>query len=78
MAMDMLALGESIRELEETGANADEETMGTPKGYEVSYKPFTISGKIQRKRRANEINNIPRSTPNMKYAHVGAPKKVRR
>ena len=42
MAMDMLALGESIRELEEMGANADEETMGTPKGYEVSYKPFTI------------------------------------
>jgi hypothetical protein len=78
MAMDMLTLGESIRELEETGSNADEETMGTPKGYEVSYKPFTISGNIQSQRRANEINNIPRSTPNMKYAHVGAPKKVRR
>jgi len=76
MAMDMLALGESIRELEETGANADE--MGTPKGYQVSYKPFTISGKIQSQRRANEINDIPKSTPNMKYTHVGAPKKVRR
>jgi hypothetical protein len=70
MAMDMLALGESIRELEETAANADGETMG--------YKPFAISGKIQSQRRANEINNIPRSKPNMKYAQVGAPTRVRR
>jgi hypothetical protein len=36
MAMDMLALANSIRELEETGAKADKETKGTPKGYEVS------------------------------------------
>jgi len=47
MAMDMLAPGEPIKELEEIGAEADEETKGTPKGYEVSYELFSINGKMR-------------------------------
>ena len=46
MAMDMLAPGEPIKELEETGAKADEEAKGTPKGYEVGYELFSINGKM--------------------------------
>ena len=46
MAMDMLAPGAPIKELEETGAKADEETKGTPKGYEVGYELFSINGKM--------------------------------
>ena len=46
MAMDMLAPGVPIKELEETGARADEEAKGTPKGYEVSYELFSINGKM--------------------------------
>jgi FtsP/CotA-like multicopper oxidase with cupredoxin domain len=46
MAMDMLAPGEPIKELKETGGKADEETKGTPKGYEVSYELFSINGKM--------------------------------
>ncbi len=41
MAMDMLAPGEPIKELEEIGAKADEEAKGNPKGYEVSYELFS-------------------------------------
>ena len=78
MVMDILVLANRSESSRRRERRPDEEIKGTPKGYEVSYKPFTISGKIQSQRRANEINNIPRSMPNMKYAHVGAPKKVRR
>ncbi len=46
MTMDMLAPGVPINELEETGARADEEAKGTPKGYEVGYKLFSINGKM--------------------------------
>jgi len=46
MAMDMLAPGVPIKELEETGARADEEAKGTPKGYEVGYELFSINGKM--------------------------------
>jgi FtsP/CotA-like multicopper oxidase with cupredoxin domain len=46
MAMDMLAPGLPIKELEETGAKADEEAKGTPKGYEVGYELFSINGKM--------------------------------
>jgi FtsP/CotA-like multicopper oxidase with cupredoxin domain len=46
MAMDMLAPGVPIKELEETGAEADEEAKGTPKGYEVGYELFSINGKM--------------------------------
>ena len=46
MAMDMLAPGVSIKELEETGAKADEEAKGAPKGYEVGYELFSINGKM--------------------------------
>jgi FtsP/CotA-like multicopper oxidase with cupredoxin domain len=46
MAMDMLAPGVPIKELEETGARADEQAKGTPKGYEVSYELFSINGKM--------------------------------
>ena len=46
MAMDMLAPGVPIKELEETGAKADEEGKGTPKGYEVGYELFSINGKM--------------------------------
>ncbi|MGC1180267.1 MAG: multicopper oxidase domain-containing protein, partial [Methyloceanibacter sp.] len=46
MAMDMLAPGVPIKELEETGAGADEEAKGTPKGYEVGYELFSINGKM--------------------------------
>jgi len=46
MAMDMLAPGVPLRELEETGAKADEEAKGTPKGYEVGYELFSINGKM--------------------------------
>jgi FtsP/CotA-like multicopper oxidase with cupredoxin domain len=46
MAMDMLAPGKPIKELEETGAKADEEAKGTPKGYEVGYELFSINGKM--------------------------------
>jgi FtsP/CotA-like multicopper oxidase with cupredoxin domain len=45
MAMDMLAPGVPIKELEETGTKADEEAKGTPKGYEVGYELFSINGK---------------------------------
>ena len=46
MAMDMLAPGVPIKELEETGARADEEAKGTPKGYEVGYALFSINGRM--------------------------------
>jgi FtsP/CotA-like multicopper oxidase with cupredoxin domain len=46
MAMDMLAPGVPLRELEETGAKADKEAKGTPKGYEVGYELFSINGKM--------------------------------
>jgi FtsP/CotA-like multicopper oxidase with cupredoxin domain len=46
MAMDMLAPGEPIKELEGVGAKADEEAKGTPKGYEVGYELFSINGKM--------------------------------
>jgi FtsP/CotA-like multicopper oxidase with cupredoxin domain len=46
MAMDMLAPGVPIKELEEAGTKADEEAKGTPKGYEVGYELFSINGKM--------------------------------
>src|SRR4029077_18721304 len=46
MAMDMLAPGVPIKELEVTGARADEQAKGTPKGYEVSSELFSINGKM--------------------------------
>jgi FtsP/CotA-like multicopper oxidase with cupredoxin domain len=46
MATDMLAPGAPIEALEETGAQADEEAKGTPKGYEVGYELFSINGKM--------------------------------
>jgi FtsP/CotA-like multicopper oxidase with cupredoxin domain len=46
MAMDMLAPGVPIKELEEIGAKADQEAKGTPKGYEVGYELFSINGKM--------------------------------
>ena len=45
MAMDMLAPGVPLKDLEETGAKADEAAKGTPKGYEVGYELFSINGK---------------------------------
>ena len=45
MAMDMLA-GVALKDLEETGAKADLEAKGTPKGYEVGYELFSINGKM--------------------------------
>jgi FtsP/CotA-like multicopper oxidase with cupredoxin domain len=45
MAMDMLAPGEPIKELEDAGAKADEENKG-PKRYEVGYELFSINGKM--------------------------------
>ena len=44
--MDMLAPGVPIKELEETGARADKEAKGTPKGYEVGYELFSINGEM--------------------------------
>ena len=46
ITVDMLAPGVPIKELQEIGAKADEETKGSPKGYEVSYELFTINGKM--------------------------------
>ena len=46
MAMDMLAPGVPLKELEGIGAKADEEAKGTPKGYEVGYELFSINGKM--------------------------------
>jgi FtsP/CotA-like multicopper oxidase with cupredoxin domain len=46
MATDMLAPGVPIKTLEETGAKADQEAKGTPKGYEVGYELFSINGKM--------------------------------
>jgi FtsP/CotA-like multicopper oxidase with cupredoxin domain len=46
MAMDMLAPGAPIKALEATGARADKEAKGTPKGYEVGYELFSINGKM--------------------------------
>jgi FtsP/CotA-like multicopper oxidase with cupredoxin domain len=46
MDIDMLAPGEPLKELKETGAKADEEAKGTPKGYEVAYELFSINGKM--------------------------------
>jgi FtsP/CotA-like multicopper oxidase with cupredoxin domain len=46
ITVDMLAPGAPIKELQEIGAKADEETKGSPKGYEVGYELFTINGKI--------------------------------
>jgi FtsP/CotA-like multicopper oxidase with cupredoxin domain len=46
MAMDMLAPGVPIKALEATGARAEKEAKGTPKGYEVGYELFSINGKM--------------------------------
>jgi FtsP/CotA-like multicopper oxidase with cupredoxin domain len=46
MDVNMLAPGEPIKELEETGAKAGEEAKGTPKGYEVGYELFSINGRM--------------------------------
>jgi FtsP/CotA-like multicopper oxidase with cupredoxin domain len=46
MAIDMLAPGVPIKALEATGAKADEDAKGTPKGYEVGYELFSINGKM--------------------------------
>jgi FtsP/CotA-like multicopper oxidase with cupredoxin domain len=46
MAMDMLAPGAPLKELEKEGAKADEAAKGTPKGYEVGYELFSINGKM--------------------------------
>jgi FtsP/CotA-like multicopper oxidase with cupredoxin domain len=45
MAMHLLA-GVPLKDLEETGAKADLEAKGTPKGYEVGYELFSINGKM--------------------------------
>jgi FtsP/CotA-like multicopper oxidase with cupredoxin domain len=45
MAMDML-VGAPLKDLEETGAKADKEAKGAPKGYEVGYGLFSINGKM--------------------------------
>lgn len=44
MAMDFLS-GTQIPELEMMQEKAEKETAGTPKGYEVGYKIFTINGR---------------------------------
>jgi FtsP/CotA-like multicopper oxidase with cupredoxin domain len=46
MAMDMLVPGVPIKDLEDTGAKADEAAKGTAKGYEVGYELFSINGKM--------------------------------
>ena len=46
MAMDMLAPGAPLKELEKEGAKADGAAKGTPKGYEVGYGLFGINGKM--------------------------------
>lgn len=43
MAMDFLS-GTAIPELKAIGEKAEKESAGTPKGYEVGYKIFTING----------------------------------
>ena len=45
MPSDML-VGEPIKALQEIGKKADEETKGTPKGYEVGYDLFSINGRM--------------------------------
>jgi hypothetical protein len=42
----MLAPGVPIKALEATGARAEKEAKGTPKGYEVGYELFSINGKM--------------------------------
>ena len=44
MAMDFLS-GTALPELKTIGENAEKESAGMPKGYEVGYKIFTINGK---------------------------------
>jgi FtsP/CotA-like multicopper oxidase with cupredoxin domain len=44
MAMDFLA-GGPIKELQQIGKAADQETKGTPKGFEVGYELFSINGR---------------------------------
>lgn len=44
MAMDFLS-GKAIPELKAIGEKAEKESAGTPKGYEVGYKIFTINGR---------------------------------
>lgn len=45
MAMDFLA-GSPIKELQQIGKAADADAKGTPKGFEVGYRLFSINGKM--------------------------------
>jgi FtsP/CotA-like multicopper oxidase with cupredoxin domain len=45
MTMGFLA-GTELKELKDIGKAADDQTKGTPKGYEVSYELFSINGKM--------------------------------
>ena len=45
MAMDMLA-GAPLKELKQTGAQADEEAQEKTKGFEVGYELFSINGRM--------------------------------
>ncbi len=46
MAMDMLAPGAPLPELQRRGKAADEAAKGTPKGYEVGYDLFSVNGRM--------------------------------